>query len=527
MAFLASEGREGAGAMENLPEPPLAERRWLLVAALGTAWLASVLAIGLTRSGWLDEFFMVQATDPKVSWLTHLHGVWRSEPHPPLYAMMLWLWRHVVSVDHDIFRLRAFGVLLSMPLTVGALLYWRWARRSGLVVFALLLFTAPAFLFYPQEARSYFLSAFGGLYLSLYLLRVFEGSRPTEPALPDLAACAIAAFLLGTHAISLVYACLMFGLAGLVMLFTKRWRWFWASLGVSAAVLVPIIIFVAFTVFGALSTSLGRFWLTRFELMRTVVLLPVLTGGPVLCALLLALARRRELTRENERAAMAVAIAAIAAVVAFCAISLLRPIVTAKYLAAPIAGLTAPAAVLGNALLSLCPRWATPRPMRFAFVAFCSLALGLAAADTVRIRSDWRTPAAALNAVPSCNGALIPYLILNQDPQSLALNPSGWGFYFAWYAPHHRYEPALPQTLREAAAQACPVRAWIGQLYPRHLPAGYRAALTEICANGQRVGLAYLDGYLVVDASAQDVIRAWRGAVVPCAQMRVESSSLF
>jgi hypothetical protein len=513
--------------MESLPEPPLTGRRWLLVAALGTAWLVSVLAIGLTRSAWLDEFFMVQVTDPKVSWLTYLHGLWRSEPHPPLYSIMLWMWRNAVAVDHDIFRLRAFGVLLSIPLALGALLYWRWAQRSGLVIFALILFTAPAFLFYPQEARSYFLSAFGGLYLSLYLLRVFEGSGPSEPALPDLGACALAAFLLGTHAISLAYACLMFGLAGVVMLFTKRWRWFWASFGVSAAVLVPIIIFVAFTVFGALSTSLGRFWLTRFELMRTIILLPVLAGAPVLCTLVLAVFRRRELTQETQRAAMAVAIAAILAIVAFCAASLWRPIVTAKYLVAPVAGLAPPAAVLLNAVLCLHPQWTAGRPLRLAFAAFCSLALGLAAADTVRIRSDWRTPAAALNAVSSCDGALVPYLILNQDPQSLARNPTGWGYYFAWYAPNHRFAPALPQTLRDAAVQTCPVRAWIGQIYARHLPPGYRAAISEICADGQRVGLAYLDGYLVVDASAQDVVKAWRGAVVPCAQMQVENANLF
>jgi len=277
---------------------------------------------GGSRSAWVDEFFMVNVTGPNTPWQDHYSDSWNREPHPPTYSMILWLWRQIVEVENSIFALRVVGVAITACAMIGALYYWRRSELPGFRAFAFVLFATAVLLYYPQETRSYFLGAIGGLY------------------------CATA--------------------------------------------------------------------------------LP-----------------------------------------------------------------------LGVAL---------------------SFALGVVSLNHIRLSTEWREPAVAVNAVAECDGATIPYLILSHPPDERNI----WRSHYEWYAPNHDYQPALPEVLAQAATQQCPVRLWIAHQVQRGVDPALKAAVSATCAGGARVGLEFADGYLVVDESAQGVIQSWDGPVVPCDEMVIE-----
>ena len=251
---------------------------WTLAMSCGAVWLIAVITIAMTRSGWVDEFFIARATDPAIPLQEHI-AVWRTEPHPPTYTALLWAWRHVFSDSGNMFVLRAFGITASAFLALGALLYWRAAKWPGLKIFALLLFSAPSILFFPGEARSYFLSAFGGVYAALYLTRAFETREPGTPSLPDVAIGVGAAILLSTHLISMAFECLLFGIAVIAMFLQKRWDWLKTTLLIGLFVTGPMIAFTAFVILDGMSRALSEFWITRWQLLTTVLRTPILVGA--------------------------------------------------------------------------------------------------------------------------------------------------------------------------------------------------------------------------------------------------------
>jgi hypothetical protein len=200
-------------------------------------------------------------------------------------------------------------------------------------------------------------------------------------------------------------------------------------------------------------------------------------------------------------------------------LALIKPMLVPRYLAGPFASLAPAGAILLSRLLEI----HGPRLRRYGAIALplgiaASFGLGVASLNHVRTSTEWRRPAVALNGAAECNGATIPYLILNHPPDARNL----WRRQYEWYAPNHNYQPALPEVLAQAAAQQCPVRLWIAHQVQRSVDPALKAAVNTTCAGGARVGLEFADGYLVVDQSAQGVIQAWDGPVVPCDEMVIE-----
>jgi hypothetical protein len=490
------------------------------------AWLAVVLALAATRSAWMDEFYIAHATDPRISLAANYSQSWSWEPHPPTYTFMLWLWRQVVEIENSIFSLRAFGIVVSTLLALGALVHWHKSKWPGLDVFAVLLFSAPTVLFFPQETRSYFLSVFGGVYCSLYFLRAWEHRAPDSPKPADAVVGFVGAALLGTHIISLAFGCLLFGVMGLGMIVMQRWAWLRLTVAISILVLAPTIAVVAVTVFNGLSEALGDFWITRRQLAHTVLELPWFVGAPVALTIALALWKRGEIKERREQAALGLILVIGAVVFALGCVSLIKPMLVSRYLSAPVAGLVPPCAMLITGFmdrhtvsLSRYGRW----PAAVVATVLC-FAIGLAALnDKVRPRSEWRRPAEALNAVPSCAGSVIPYVILNHPPHPNNI----WRKNFEWYAPNHAFKPATPEVVSATSRQACPVRLWIADQFLHFVSDELKAAVHQTCLAGDRVGLGFGSGYLVVDANAVDMIAAWGGRSIPCAEIPLESTGLL
>lgn len=501
-----------------------ARQDWGFALGLFVIWLGIVIAIGVTRSAWMDEFFMVNVTGPDTPWQTHYAESWSREPHPPTYSMVLWLWRQFVDVQGDIFAVRAVGIVITALALILALIYWRRSNLPGFRAFAFVLFTTPVLLYYPQETRSYFLSAIGGLYAALFFLKAALDPPDGKPTWRDGAIGFIGAALLGTHLTSLMFACLLFGIAGLYMIATKRWAWLRLSVLVGVLALGPSIALVALSIFGGVSAVLSGFWITRRDLLNTVLELPRFIGAPLVLVGALTLLRfrkpeSRKIENRYEKAALLCALAIAASVLALGVLSLVKPMLVPRYLAGPFAALAPEGAILLSSLLELNAGKfrGYSVPLMSAGIAL-SFVLGVVSLNHIRLSTDWRQPAIALNGVAECNGATIPYLILNHPPDERNL----WRSHYEWYAPGHNYQPAFPAAIAEASAQQCPVRLWIAHQVQRGVDPALKAAVASTCAGGERVGLEFADGYLVVDQSASAMIEAWDGPVVPCDQMVIE-----
>jgi hypothetical protein len=494
--------------------------RWAFIGVVLVIWLATVIVLGGTRSAWMDEFAIADMTSPDHS-LAENFLAWKTEPHPPIYTFLMWGWRHLVNVDRNILSLRAFGILASLILAIVALWYWQHSRWPGIGIFAVLMASSPVIIFFPEETRSYFLSVFGGVYISLYFIRVWENDAQDSPKLADILIGSLGAALLTTHLISLLFLCMVFAVIGTRLLIARRWPWLRVTLAIAIVIIVPAIV-VALSVLGALSSALGQFWITRRNLLGTAIEFPFMVGAPVLALVLLAPTWRRLFPEGRERSAFNLLCTTVACLLIIVFISIAKPMIVGRYLVGPVAAFIPACAVLlawyvnerGYTVQSsgrLIP-W---------FVVFSCFVAGVAAQTRFAPDTEWKRPAAALNSIGSCNGAIIPYVILNHPPDVR----NNFRYDFEWYAPNHIFASATPAAISDAATQACPVRLWIAHQVRRYVSDGYKSAIQHTCDSGNLVGLAFGGGYLVVDRSAEDLIAKWRGGTVtPCRNIPLEDT---
>jgi hypothetical protein len=71
------------------------------------------------------------------------------------------------------------------------------------------------------------------------------------------------------------------------------------------------------------------------------------------------------------------------------------------------------------------------------------------------------------------------------------------------------------------------VRLWIAEQYLRFIGVEYKAAVRKSCDGDRRVALEFEGGYLVVDASAHDMISAWPRAAIQCSAIKVAPTGPF
>jgi uncharacterized membrane protein len=127
---------------------------WLIVLAA-----AMLRVVTLSRKSlWLDELVTLQIAGRSPWEILAL----RSDPHPPLYYLMMHYWLRL-GQSELLLRLPSalFGVI-SVWLMIAFVRQWEGRRQSALVA-ALLLAVAPMHVWYAQDARMYALVCMWGL----------------------------------------------------------------------------------------------------------------------------------------------------------------------------------------------------------------------------------------------------------------------------------------------------------------------------------------------------------------------------
>src|SRR5581483_7964581 len=102
-----------------------------------------------------------------------LHGVRTTQPEPPLYFVLAWVWTRAFGFGEAALRSlsAAFGVL-TIPLAYGAAR--RLISRPAALITAALLAVNPFLVWYSQDARSYALFALLGAASLWCLARALE-----------------------------------------------------------------------------------------------------------------------------------------------------------------------------------------------------------------------------------------------------------------------------------------------------------------------------------------------------------------
>lgn len=139
----------------------------LIVAGLA----ARFYGLGI-NSFWYDELISVTSADPERSFVSLILNVPSNEIQPPLYTVLLWLWRHLAG-DSEI----AIRLLSATVGTVTVAVAYSGGRRvmraPGARFFTLLTACSFGAIVYSQEARPYSLLILFGTVLALVTLRGF------------------------------------------------------------------------------------------------------------------------------------------------------------------------------------------------------------------------------------------------------------------------------------------------------------------------------------------------------------------
>jgi uncharacterized membrane protein len=126
---------------------------YLFPALVVIAGACTKLALLGSRELWLDETYSAYETHLSFRHLLHFS---MGDVHPPLFAILLWVWGHLVG-DTQV-RLRLFSALLNIASMVVMMFLARrvLGRRFGTYAVALYTFS-PMLLIYSLEVRSYML----------------------------------------------------------------------------------------------------------------------------------------------------------------------------------------------------------------------------------------------------------------------------------------------------------------------------------------------------------------------------------
>lgn len=168
--------------------------------APAVAGLAAAVGLLGIRSEplWLDEVFSFDFSGGT------LHDTLRAaagDTHPPLYFLLLNLWRHLAGDSSLALRLPSVLAMAAcaFALTLTAARVSR--RQSTRIAVALFAVLSPIGLFYAQETRMYALAAALSAWALLALLKLLERApqQPFKLAVPVIALAALDAALVLTH----------------------------------------------------------------------------------------------------------------------------------------------------------------------------------------------------------------------------------------------------------------------------------------------------------------------------------------
>ena len=144
-----------------------------------------LLTVSLSISGallgkqnfWADELSSLYFSDPTHSLRQIATLIWPRDTNPPLYYLLLYLWRHLVP-GVDEFSIRAASLVPAALACLSPLIYssriMRLERRLAVMV---LLSCSPGLLYFAGEARGYALVIFFSVNLCFLLLSAMQSLR--------------------------------------------------------------------------------------------------------------------------------------------------------------------------------------------------------------------------------------------------------------------------------------------------------------------------------------------------------------
>jgi hypothetical protein len=424
---------------------------------------------------WADELSSLYFSEPTYSLREIATGVWPVETNPPLYYLLLYLWRHVIPGTDEV-SIRAASLLLAGLACLSPLLYssrvMRLERRLGVTV---LLSCSPGLLYFAGEARGYTLAMLFSVNLCFRLLSAVQtlraggGNLGREVVLLSLLGVAAA----WTHFFGVLLAASAFPILVVAALVLRR------SIGL--VVLAAALTAIAVTAWPLAQLSYireitGDHWFISLSgesmLAATKFFAHLAFGGQgsVLAAGALSLAAlvwAWDPRVSNKELLLALIALFFAWVVG---LSLYIPIFDARYFVValpPIYMLVAEA--IGDAAERLSAR---PALLQLGLV------LPLAASFATRWpaveppdRDDWRAPAEVVNETPGCAGAPIFVLAQPRDNGDSAflyehyLDPS----LGVRLIPVDVSEPIDPASRQGVWDSGCAVKFWAAHALPWEL----------------------------------------------------------
>ena len=490
------------------------------LAIISTAVAFALIVVGLAvcREGWMDEFITYTYTNPLRSAFDLYTAYWAGEPSAPTYYLALWAWRKLIPPFGDLASVRLLSVLASLLLIATSLLAYDRLVRSRLGVFAAFLLCSPPLIFFAEEARSYVFSFFGGVFIGIAFLAALSSEHGAEGrSLFTIALTgAFGSLLCSVHLVSVMVAafCLL-SLAAIAMR-RRDWRIAILSAALAAFALLPGAAPTLLLTSGVPS-AVKVFWITRWFVLQSILWLPALLGVPTV-VLIVTVISNRWIKRASLEPLLRPAIYALATAFAFLLLafvfSMLKPVLTLRYLAAWVGFLIpATAFVAAWAISELSQSW--KKVAVFAVIP-CLIADTAAALATPHHPGAWREPGLYVRSLPSCRSTVIPVVLLTFVPAEGA-----WADMFAWYAGGpDRFVPATEENLNRAAAQSCPVRLWAAHLIPRYLSPAVQNAFVKSCQDNAVEVLTFDGGYLFVDAADREALSHWTGSRSTCAAVK-------
>jgi len=428
---------------------------------------------------WIDELSSLYFSDPSYSWHEIATRIWPLETNPPLYYLVLYLWRHVITGTDEV-SIRAASLLPAALACLSPLLYssraMRLERRLAVMV---LLSCSPGLLYFAGEARGYALVLLFSVNLCFRLLSAVQtlraggGGLRAEVALLSLL-CVAAAW---THFFGIVLAASAFPILIAAALVLRR--------GIGLVVVAAALTAVAVTLWPLGQWSYIReigsdHWfisLSSESIVTETKWFAHLAFGSswsvlAIAALSLAsLAGAWDLRISNKELLLALLALFFAWIIG---LSLWIPVYEARYF---VVALPPVYMLVAEAIGDGAERLGT-RPALLHFGLVLPLAVSFAAkwpAVQPADREDWRAPAEVVNGTPGCAGA--PILVVgvprdNGDPTFL------YGHYIdaslgVRLIPVNVTKPIDPTTRQAVWNSGCAVKFWGAHVAPWHL--GYLA----------------------------------------------------
>ncbi|MCW1382259.1 hypothetical protein OLX02_05445 [Novosphingobium sp. KCTC 2891] len=259
--------------------------RSAMLAVLGCALAAAVLAAIRWRSPWYDEFYTLYVTRPGVP-LGMLWHAWLADNHPPLFYALAWV-TNAPGAHLEIRRLLNVGILIGAAGALGLVAWRRPPLRTTLFAYAAGLCAAVPMVDRAADLRSYFLSFCAGA-VAVAALAAFV--KPGE-RLPRRAALFLAASLLAALTVHIVTTLIVGTLVGafccwLLLAGDRAGALRLAGIAALAAVPAAMGYALQFAVMNANTRAFWidagweyAYWIIRGETVSAAFANPVLTLG--------------------------------------------------------------------------------------------------------------------------------------------------------------------------------------------------------------------------------------------------------